>query len=151
MRGKSIDTDFVAAFIQECLTMNKATPEEICEEASRRLDEIDAQLKLRTKLVDVLSHFNYKKKKEEIDKEPVSFTGIDIGMANDILAIVEIEDIHTDTILADFIKRNEWSKNDLIFTLKQLFAADVLDRDAAGIISKGSNFDSWPDFNEQKH
>lgn len=147
MRGKSIDTEFVATFIQECLKQNKTTPAEICDEAIRQISVIDEQLKMRTKLTDVLSHFSYKKKISEAKKELVSFDKIDKTICNDIFSLIKDEPVAMDNVLATFAKFNDKYKQDIIFTFKQLLEAKVLARTPENTITKGDTFN---DFNESK-
>jgi hypothetical protein len=147
MRGKSIDTEFVVSFMQNCIKDNKTTPTEICEEAIRQISMIDEQLKLRTKLTDVLSHFNYKKKISEAKKDVLSLDKINKSICNDIFSLVKDEPISMDYILATFSKFNEKYKQDIIFTFKQLLEAKILSRMPDNTIMKGELFN---DFNEPK-
>lgn len=151
MRGKSVDVEFVSSFIQECISLNKNTPEEICDEALQRLTVIDTQLKLRTKLVDVLSHFNYKKKRPEIKKEPLSFDKINNEISTDVISIILKGNVLQSDVLDELQKYNENYKKELVFTLKQLFEANILCRDDNGTISKGINFDLYLNYNGAKH
>lgn len=149
MRGKSIDNDFVAEFIQECTAMNKMSPEEICSEALYRIEEIDKQLKLRLKLVDVLSFFNYKKKALPIEPEPVSFDGINKGASTEIIAIIANNGcITTNDIMTRFNNNypEEYQK-ELIFTLKQMLETNILFKNSSGTFAFGPNLKI---FNESK-
>lgn len=146
MRGKSIDTEFVATFMQNCINQNKTTPTEICEEAVRQISIIDEQLKMRTKLTDVLSHFNYKKKISEAKKEILSFDKIDKKVCNDIFSLLNDEPIPLEAMMATFAKFNDKYKQEIIFTFKQLLESKVLNRTPQGIV-KGESFAK---FNEPK-
>jgi len=140
MRGKSIDTEFVAEFIQNCASTNKFSPEEICEEALNKIEEIDKQLKIRLKLVDVLSFFNYKKKALPAELEPVSFSSIDKQVSVEILAIVVNSGcININEILSRFSLYGD-AKKDFIYTMKQLLEAKVLYRDSGGNLALGPNY-----------
>jgi hypothetical protein len=148
MRGKTIDNEFVAEFIQECTANNKMSPEEICNEALFRIEEIDKQLKLRLKLVDVLSFFNYKKKVTPIEPLPVSFANISKP------ASIEITDMIANSgcmaapdILAKFSIHNEEYRKELIFTLKQMLETNILFKNSNGSFAFGENFKL---FNESK-
>jgi|ERR1700722_2382923 len=147
MRGKSIDTEFVGTFIQDCIKQEKTTPPEICDEAIRQISVIDEQLKMRTKLTDVLSHFNYKKKISEAKKELLSFDRIDKSICNDIFSLVNDEPVAMENIMATFAKFNDKYRQDIIFTFKQLLEVKVLNRTTENAITRGELFN---DFNESK-
>jgi hypothetical protein len=147
MRGKSIDTEFVAAFIQECTTNNKLSPEAICEEALHRIEEIDKQLKMRLKLVDVLSFFNYKKRAPVIESEPVSFESINKPAASEILGIIVNNGcINTDQLFSRFSNYNDGQRKDMIFVLKQMLEAKILFRNSTGILAFGPNYRVFNDY-----
>jgi len=143
MRGKAIDTEFVAAFVQDCLKLNKTTPSEICEEALQRINEIENQIRLRNKLTDVLSHFNFKKKVSEIKNAPIDLSQIDKNISNDIFSIIQNNEFTSSSVMSVFNKFNDDYKKDVIFTFKQLLEANLLSRNQDGIITAGdaaSNF-----------
>ena len=148
MRGKTIDNEFVAEFIQECTATNKMSPEEICNEALRRIEEIDRQLKLRLKLVDVLSFFNHKKKAAPIEPMPVSFNDINKPASMEILGIVANSGcITAPDILGKFSNYSEEYRKELIFTLKQMLETNILFKNSNGSFAFGDNFKL---FNESK-
>lgn len=148
MRGKSIDTEFVAEFIQQCALNNKIAPEEICETALLKIEEIDKQLKMRLKLVDVLSFFNYKKKAPPIEPEPVSFDAINKQASLEIIGIVMNNVcINITDLVSRFSAYGDGAKKDLIFTMKQMLEARILHRDSSGKLVLGPNYKI---FNETK-
>jgi hypothetical protein len=144
MRGKAIDTEFVSIFVQECLTLNKTTPAEICEEALERISEIENQLRLRNKLTDVLSHFNYKKKIPETKDAAIDLSKINKNISNDIFSIILNNKFTTSSLITVFNKFNDDYKKDVIFTFKQLLEAKILSKDQDGIVING---DGFVDFN----
>ena len=143
MRGKTIDTEFVIEFIQECAEKEKLTPEDICKESLKRIAEIDEHLKKRTKFMDVLSFFNYKKKHALEDQE-VSFERIDKKIAEEIIDLVRSNN-HMDVnkLLEQFFSLDINQKQELIFTLKQMFEMKILYRHANDTISYGQNFEMY--------
>lgn len=148
MRGKSIDTEFVAEFIQDCTGKNKISPEEICEEALQRIEEIDKQLKIRLKLVDVLSFFNYKKKAPIAEIEPVSFSEINKSASFEILGIIANNSgMNTPDLMTRFSTYDDSFRKVLSFTMKQMLETKILFRNSNGILTHGPNFKM---FNESK-
>jgi hypothetical protein len=141
MRGRGIDNEFVSSFIQECAGAGKVAQEEICAAALGKIDEIDTQLKMRSRYADVLIFFNHKKKREIEPIEPVlSFDGIDKGNAREILNIIgKSYYIGGNEIKLRFSEFDDKKKKDLIFTLKQMIAAKVIFRNEKGFIFYGEN------------
>jgi hypothetical protein len=141
-RGKSIDTEFVIAFIQECSEQGKLTPEEICEESLIRIANIDKQFKIRSKLSNVLSFFNYKKK-SIMEDEKILFTDIDKSLSNIILDIIYSNNgyIHIDKLLEKFAAYDLDYKQELIFALKQMLEMNIVVKyDEINTISYGKNY-----------
>lgn len=142
MRGKSVDTEFVASFVQECAAKNKLSPEEICEEAIARIEEIDKQLKLRLKLADVLSFFKYKKKLIT-EKEIISFNDLNRDLSNSIISKIE-ECKNNEVDIISFLKTDDNHK-DFICTYKQLLQTKVIRRvpvaGSSGLIFTGENYE----------
>lgn len=127
MRGKSIDTDFVSDFIQECAKENKTSPDEICEEALYRISEIDKQLKIRMKLADVLSFFKFKKKNNvliEEKNENISFDHLFSPSAEEIVNIIGDDNI---LLLSSLFNTHSLEhKKELTLTLKQMLKCNLL-------------------------
>lgn len=147
MRGKSIDNEFVSEFIQECTLINKTTPEEICNEAINRIEEINKQLKIRIKLNDILSFFNYKKKYINTEKT-ISFDLIDKSCSSIIINIISSSaTINSDELFSRLSNYNEEIKHNIIFTLKQMIEAKIIYKNKEGKFGFGANFNT---FNEQK-
>ena len=147
MRGKSVDTEFVAKFIQECITNDKVSPEEICEEALLKIEEIDKQLKIRLKLSDVLSFFNYKKRVLPIEPEPVSFENINKSIANIVLDVIlnngciSIEELFTKVNITD-----ENYRKDFILSLKRMIETKVISKNSNNMLTCGSNLKAFTDY-----
>jgi hypothetical protein len=147
MRGKIIDIDFINNFVKECEGLNKIAINDICEEAVKRINLIDEQIKLRIKLNDVISHFGYKKKNSIAEKEIInSYSNINKDYANKTLLKINDGELLVQDLMA-FINTvsdgNDNNKKDFIFTVKRLFETQVLARSEEGIVSKGSNFDTY--------
>jgi hypothetical protein len=146
MRGKSIDIDFVTNFIQECAATNKLSPQDVCDEALRKIEDIDKQLKLRIKLVDVLSFFNYKKKTTNIEKE-ISFANINKESAIKIFSYIA-NNIKIEELMKLYNVYQDNYKKELIFTTKQLLETKVIAKNSSEILVHGPNFKL---FNESKN
>jgi hypothetical protein len=146
MRGKVIDMDFVLSFIQECGKLNKTSSKEICEAAIAKVSAIDEQIKLRIKLSDVLSHFDYKKKNNISKEIDISYSNINKDYAGLTLSRINEGELLVKDLMNHIIKLsngNDLYKKDFIFTVKRLFETKVLSRSEEGIVSKGSNFDTF--------
>lgn len=148
MRGKSIDKDFVTSFIQECAGQGKGSPEEICEEAIHRMNEIDKQLKLRIKLADVLSFFNHKKKATVSvpEQKLPSYEDVDKRFARAICELARsgmfsFQSIVCSNDLQHFFRSNE----ETIYTLKKLVEMKVINSDAeeGWLVKPAENFDHF--------
>lgn len=174
-RGKTIDTEFVSEFIQELLPLSKTTPDDICQEALDRIKKIDAQLKYRIKLNDVLSFFSYKRKNSVEENRIMYLDSLDKEISNDILNVISTSKaIDTSKLLLSLsfgcsnckrfsrvigekgiytrscsgcYKENKMTryhddKRDVMLTIKQLVAADIIARNA-DILSLGANFSTY--------
>ncbi len=129
MRGKSIDIDFVADFINECVSLNKITTQEICLEAKNRILEIDQKIKdiellkiKRSKLMDVLNNFNRKLNENPkfVDKNIINLT-LDRSFMNFLKEYFEKnEKIST----SDLLSLNLSNKNK--YDIKQLILSGIL-------------------------
>lgn len=141
MRGKAIDMDFVSAFIKECALANKTSPEEICNAANDKIEEINKQLKFRLKLTDVLSFFNYKKKQATIPESVLLFNNIDSALSKDIITIIKDNSLTDIAMLLANVPKEQ--KQSTILTLKQLLQTNVLIKNKDGVLSYGSRFQEF--------
>lgn len=140
MRGKSIDTEFVATFIQDCAQNSKNLPEEICKEALDKIEEIDKQLKLRFKLVDVLSFFNYKKKSASLEIEDDYI--INKTIADLLLSFVPFECTSNSIIQKVSDGQDLNYKKNVIFTFKQLLKNKIISK-YNDIVIFGDNYKEY--------
>lgn len=138
MRGKSVDTEYVSSFVEECVTKDKNSPEEIVSEARIKISQIDMeirradQLKIeRTKLIDVVNSFD-----PEGDKLSAA-NNETYKVANDI------SDLYTDKILEIITNNTSATVNDfyaelgeaarprIFLAIKKLAEAGIIVRNSA--------------------
>jgi cell shape-determining protein MreC len=139
MKGKKADINFVASFIIQCAKANKSTPKEICQEAQNQISLIDEKIKeinnlklQRSRLQDVLSHFNVLKKDNSKDKQILDFHNVKYKSTAAWI-------LHYLGNLGSQVKRMEASElsklltencntpqEDINFTIKQLIELQVL-------------------------
>lgn len=148
MRGKSVNTEFVAEFIQECCVKNKTSPKEITSEAKLRISQIDQEIRraeelklTRSRLMDVVNSFG--DDEEEKDK-PESFvvrTEVESEQAKLILSMIaELKSITIESIVA---RVGESNKTRAFLAIKQLSEMGVVVRD-----SSTKKFEAGPNFSQ---
>jgi len=116
---KENSSEFIATFVQECLLLGKNTPEDISTEAKQRISEIDKQLQLRSKLVDVIRHFRpLLTKSNESNIEKLTYNQ---ELITDILQLISENGIE----ISEFIRKTEHNK-EIIHTVKHLILNDTL-------------------------
>lgn len=134
MRGKKIDTNFVADFVASCVKEGHVLSEAICTSANEKIAEIDKQIKeveelrkLRSKLCDVIISFDTtdKVKDKSIDRDILTFHSI--NDKNLSLAIIVAMEKNNKEISYEFASLAEFSQPDaVIFTIKQMSKTKIV-------------------------
>jgi hypothetical protein len=134
MRGKKIDTAFVAEFVTSCVKEGNVSSDTICARANEKIIEIDKQIKeveglkkLRSKLCDVLISFDTteKVKDKSADRDILNFHSIDNkNLSLDIIVAMEKNNRE---ISYDFGALSEFDVLDtVIFCIKQMAKAKIV-------------------------
>jgi Fic family protein len=97
MRGKKSDQTFVAEFISECVQHGIETPDEIIQDAKKKIEQIDQEIRaidakkiLRSKLIDVILTFEKQVKTTSEDAALLPFFKLEYpGMCKFICDIVK--------------------------------------------------------------
>lgn len=125
MKGKKIDTDFVAEFIGNCAALGKNLPEDICNEAKIKIENIDLKIKevedlkkMRSKLNDVIITLGKKVIDKSVDKIILGFYQIS-NLSNAFVLCDLVADSPIDIKSID--KNNS-------FIIKEMLAANILSR-----------------------
>lgn len=136
MRGKKIDTDYVAKFVGECVKKNRTSSEEICEEAKKLIELIDQKIieaeglkKTRSKLCDVLISFDETKKDLSKDKVILDFHKISSKVISGTILEFLNQDVCSVKFLIDNLKKRKYSEEDINFTIKQMIELDIVVKD----------------------
>lgn len=148
MKGKKSDSEFVSDFITKCVNQGITTPDEITAEAWNRIHEIDEKileverLKVqRSKLMDVVFTFERPSKTNKSDEVRA-------------LAFFKIQNPLICKVICDKLKNgpcdiegfgNSYSKEDIMFGLKQLLENKVIGR-ANNFFLRGEAFDEYLKF-----
>lgn len=106
MRGKKIDTEYVAKFIDKCVINNKTSVADICQEANDLIKNIDEKIKeaellkkRRLKILDVLIALSFEKDRSK-DKLLLKFSSIqNIEIAVQISSLLEKSIYNKETII----------------------------------------------------
>lgn len=158
LRGKKIDTNFVAEFVSECVKLGKISEQEICEEAKQRMNEIDIQIKkveelkkVRSKLFDVLISFNSLNKNHTADILALDFHKV---KHREISSFI-IKNISEESVIQNSMKDNiqnliaelnrSYSNEDVNLTVKQLAELEVL-KITGKKVSLGKNGEDYKSF-----
>lgn len=139
MRGKKIDSEFLSEFITNCVQQSKNSPEDIVKEAKSRIIEIDNKIReveklkiIRSKLLDVISTFNFSEENNNRQDE------------KRVLSLFKIQNPHICKYICSLIKNNnsggnsaidirsishdKYSNQDIIFCIKQLLEYKIVYR-----------------------
>ncbi len=148
MRGKKIDTEFVADFIAICAKNKKMSPEEICKEAEMRITEIDIDIvrverlkKVRAKLKDVLITFDKKPEDKSEDKLLLTFYNIsNLPLAYSFCdSLLESSPVPAKEVISKYT-----------LTVKELLPAGVIKR-VNSLIEPGEKFQEFISFYEKTY
>lgn len=146
MKGKKVDSEFLSSFIEQCISNNKNTTEDILSEARVKISEIDMKIVeaeklkiVRSKLLDVVHTFD---KPKNISKSEDA----------KILPLFKIANQHICKFICDKIKNgpsklssiivDKYPKTDMMFSLKQLLEAKIIIR-TGDMIVRGEMFDNY--------
>lgn len=148
MRGKKTDSEFLSNFISECVQSGMETPAAIAARAQSMIDEIDEEIKkieakklLRSKLLDVV--FAFDKPVKEIKSQDIR-----------ALSFFKIRQPNVCKYICDHLKSGpstivnfgtKYSKEDLMFCLKQLLENKVISR-SQDVFLKGDMFEEYLKF-----
>ena len=143
MRGKKIDSEFVVNFIQQCVSNNIVSSNEIVNEAKNKISNIDEQIKqveqlkrIRSKYLDVIE--SLKKEHKDISSDIVSFFDIkDIDISRYICLAVK-HNVSFDEI----INCGRFKSDDIFFCIKQLLEHKIIVKDSSHFI-KHDSYDKY--------
>jgi len=146
MKGKKIDTEFLISFIENCISKNIVTTDEILAEAKSQIANIDKKIieaeklkNTRSKILDVISTFDTEK---------------NINKTNDakILPLFKIPNPNICKFICDKIKNgplkvgvvlsDKHSNQDIMFSIKQLLETKVLIR-TGDLLSRGEMYSNY--------
>lgn len=152
MRGKKIDTTFVAEFISSCVKEGKTSSEAIVASAKEKIEDIDKKIKgvedlkkIRSKLCDILISFN-EERDRSADRIILDFYTIENKLIS--IAIIEAMEQNNKELSYDFRKLAEFGKpDDVVFIIKQMSKLKIL-RQLAELLVPGDNYWSYQKFLE---
>lgn len=148
MKGKKIDSLFVNKYIEDCLSQNIFTAEDIVNSAAKKISDIDQKIKevenlkkIRPKLLDVISTFNEKNKKttnNEIDYKLLKLFRIsDHNIGSFICNKIKQSPIEMDQLK---IKSEDFTN--VCFVIKQLIESKVISKRATYLL-RGDMFEHY--------
>lgn len=148
MKGKKADSEFVSDFITKCVTDGITTPDAIAAKAWNMIHEIDEKIQeveklkiQRSKLMDVVFTFEKPSKTSKSDEVRA-------------LAFFKIQNPLICKVICDKLKSgpcdiegfgNSYSKEDIMFGLKQLLENKVIGR-TNNFFLRGEAFDEYLKF-----
>lgn len=153
MRGKKIDTAFVAEYISTCALQGKISPEEIVSQAEQDVKSIDDKIKevedlkkLRSKLIDVVYTLNEKSNDKATDITILNFYKVkNFPLALSLCALVENSSKSMDVVKTSFS-----SQEDSLFVVKELLEISVLKRNGKNI-EKGHLFNEFLSYAKKRY
>lgn len=150
MKGKKIDTEFLSAFITECIDNNKSSTDEIINEAKSRISSIDQKIKevealkvIRCKLLDVV--INFEKENDASNKIRESKILSLFNIQNSNICKFICDSIKESSINIELLYGKNYSNKDIIFCIKQLLEYKVICRNN-NCLSRGELFDEYLKF-----
>ena len=146
MRGKIIDVEFTAAFIQECCLANKANQKEIVIEARTRISRIDDEIRRievlkveRSKLTDIVNSFHHEEETRPADSFATNECLVDDFTDHVRCYIGE----NAPVVIADVVKRFGGSvRNKTFLALKKLSESGLVSRDQSRNFIRGPMWSS---------
>lgn len=147
MRGKKIDNDFLGNFISQCATSGAASPDEILLKAKIEISLIDDKIKevetlkiKRSKLLDVVTIFGEKLKNKPSKEVEESLPYFNIQ--NQHICKFLCDSLKSNSLIIDSIKSNVYSKDDILFCVKQLLEHKIIYRTGECLL-RGSKFEEY--------
>lgn len=151
MRGKKSDPIFVSEFIAEAIRRGIETPDEIVQDAKKKIAQIDEEIKtieskkiLRSKLLDVVVAFEKQSKDKTEDAKLLPLFGLEYpNMCKFICTVVENGPIEVNS------RNQPLGTGDpdptMRFSIKQLLERQILSRTENKVV-KGPRFDDYMKF-----
>lgn len=143
MRGKKLDTDFVSNFIMECAQDEKNSPEQIIQEAKRKIEEIDFEIQkveklkiTRSKLLDVIDVLGNTKKQEK-ERSLELFQ-----IKNHHICKYICDSLKKEPTKVDEIKNAKYTTQDILFCIKQLIEYKVISK-TGNTLLRGNKFEEY--------
>lgn len=135
-------------YIDELIEQGFSTPDSICKEAEKRLDEIEKKIEEKSVLIDLLKIHNYNSKyttRKKTFTEQVTTYSTNKDISNSIIILVEKmnkENISKKEILIEVGYDNQ-DPTPVYIVLKDLLEKGILKQnDVDRSVSKGHNWDS---------
>lgn len=152
MRGKKIDTEYVAAFIQSCTNWGLSTPDEIVAQAQKEINEIDEKVleverlkKERSGLIDVLATLAPTVPDNSEEVKILNFYKV----KNFALALTMCDAVLMGITKIDILKKS-YDGTDMSFIMKELLELSVLKRNGKDI-EKGKSFDEFVTYAKKRY
>ena len=149
MRGRKVDSDFLSAFITECVTNNKFSTDDIIAEAKLRVSIIDEKIKevepfrlIRGKLLDVVMTFE---KPDMSNKIAESKTLEFFKIQNANICKFICDNMKDSAIVMESLYNQGHSIQDIIFCIKQLLEHKVISK-AGNYLLRGELFHEYLKF-----
>jgi hypothetical protein len=146
MRGKKVDNEFLTEFISACAMNNKCSPQEIVLEAEKEISQIEESIKelqklklKRSKLLDVITTFNYDKK--QVKQHEINNLHF-FKIKNQHICKFICDLISVNGLEIDSIKSNIFLDADILYCIKQLLEYKIIYRTGTYII-RGDNYQSY--------
>lgn len=153
MRGKKIDTEFVAEYISTCAQQGKTSPEDIVTQAElevqiidNKIKEVESLKKIRSKLIDVIFSLNNKNEDKSSEITILDFYKV----KNFVLALSLCSLVEKSSKNIDVFKNAFPTKEDTLFVVKELLEISVLKRSGKNI-EKGQLFNDFVSYAKKRY
>ncbi len=152
MRGKKLDTEYVATFIQSCTNWGLSTPDEIVAQAQKEIKEIDEKVleverlkKERSGLVDVIATLAPTVPDNSEEVKILNFYKV----KNFALALTLCDIVSNGAKKIEVLKNNR-AGEEISFIMKELLELSVLKRNGKDI-EKGKMFDEFVTYAKKRY
>jgi hypothetical protein len=142
MKGRKFNSEFLSSFITDCIQRNKATTEEILQEAKKKISEIDEKIieveklkRVRADYLDVVSTFEKPIHDKEEQKQALQLFNI----ANPVVCKFICNIIKEKPEKISGFMGNRYDAKEIMFCLKQLLEHRVISRQGDFVL-RGYNF-----------